>query len=98
MQTGTPEEATASRTDRLSVATPADPAAPAAPPGVPQSDENQKKANPQPVDPGAPVMTGGGGPNEPDPSPWKGGTGEMGGPNEPDPSPWRGLETVKSSR
>lgn len=91
MQTGTADEATASKTDQLSVVTPADPAAP---PAAPQG--GQQKAKPQPTDPGAPVMNAG--PNEPDPSPWKGGNAELGGPNEPDPSPWRGLETVKSSR
>lgn len=88
IQTGTAEEATASKTDRLSVASPADPAPPGAAAG------GATKGGPGPVDPGAPVMSTG--PNEPDPSPWKNGNAATGGPNEPDPSPWRGVEAIKS--
>jgi hypothetical protein len=93
MQTGTAEEASASKTDQLTVATPTDPAAPST---APQTGQ-ENKATPQPADPGAPAMSSGG-PNEPDPSPWKGDNAAL-GPNEPDPSPWRGtLETATKSR
>ncbi len=89
IQTGTADEATGSKTDRLSVASPSDPTPPSAPAG------QQNKGAPPAVDPGAPVMTGG--PNEPDPSPWKADNVTVGGPNEPDPSPWRGSsEAIKS--
>lgn len=91
IQTGTADEATATKTDGLSVATPADPAPPSAP-----TTGDKGKGAPLPLDPGTPVMTTGGGPNEPDPSPWRG-NAALGGPNEPDPSPWRGpSEAVKS--
>ena len=90
IQTGTADEATASKTDRLSVASPADPT----PPGVPAGQKNT--GTPPTVDPGAPVMAAG--PNEPDPSPWKGGNATVGGPNEPDPSPWRSSSEVINSR